>query len=88
MLRRKGYLKFYRSMKNVRRVPFLTVSIINGVMLIFVSLLYFYQVREKDDLHGLRAVDGLYLLVGLEMIIILPCLVYYIGECFHASVLW
>ena len=27
MLRRKGYLKFYRKMKNVRRVPFITVSI-------------------------------------------------------------
>ena len=27
MLRRKGYLKFYRKMRNVRRVPFIIVSI-------------------------------------------------------------
>lgn len=26
MLRRKGYLKFYRKMKNIRRVPFIVVS--------------------------------------------------------------
>ena len=27
VLRRKGYLKFYRKMRNVRRVPFIVVSI-------------------------------------------------------------
>ena len=27
MLRRKGYLKFYRKMRNIRRVPFVVVSI-------------------------------------------------------------
>ena len=27
VLRRKGYLKFYRNMRNVRRVPFIVVSI-------------------------------------------------------------
>lgn len=75
-LRRKGYLKFYRRMKNVRRVPFIVVSVSNAVLLFFISLLYFYHIQQTDKMHP---VIVLYAIIGIEMIITLPCLIYYIG---------
>ncbi len=80
VLRRKGYLKFYRQMKNVRRVPFIIVSVCNAALLMYVSLLYFFGVSQASSLRGMRPVVALYFLVGLEMLFTLPCLVYYIGE--------
>jgi len=67
-------------MKNFRRVPFITVSIASGLLLVFISLLYFFQVKERSDFRGVHAVDVLYLLVGLEMLIVEPCLIYYISK--------
>jgi hypothetical protein len=79
VLRRKGYLKFYRNMRNVRRVPFIVVSIANAAVLLLVSLLYFYRVHEtKVVSNSLYPMDFLYVIVGLELIFVLPCLVYYI----------
>ena len=53
----------------------------NAVILLLVSLLYFYHVMEHKVLRGsLYPVDFLYIIVGLELIFTLPCLVYYIGE--------
>lgn len=79
VLRRKGYLKFYRKMRNVRRVPFAVVSIANAVMLLVVALLYFYRVQEHEHLHSsLYPVYFLYVIVGLELLFALPCLIYYI----------
>ncbi|XP_064407650.1 transmembrane protein 192-like [Halichondria panicea] len=80
ILRRKGYLKFYSKMKNIRRIPFIVVSIGQALVLVFVSLLYVFQVKEYSLLNGLRAVDGLYILVGVEMLIVEPCLIYYIAR--------
>ncbi len=67
-------------MKNVRRIPFIVVSIGQALVLVFISLLYVFQVKEYTQLSGFRAVDGLYILVGVEMLIVEPCLIYYIGE--------
>ena len=80
VLRRKGYLKFYRKMKNVRRIPFVIVSLANAVIMLFVCLLYIFRVDETWADHGLHAVDFLYIIVGVEVILSLPCLIYYIGE--------
>ncbi len=74
-------------MKNIRRIPFIVVSIGQALVLVFVSLLYVFQVKEYSLLNGLRAVDGLYILVGVEMMIVEPCLIYYIGERENLSVL-
>ena len=81
VLRRKGYLKFYRKMRNVRRVPFIIVSLINAVILLFVSLLYLFKVDECNSYKGLHSVDFLYMIVGMELVLTLPCLIYYIGVC-------
>lgn len=79
-LRRKGYLKFYRKMRNIRRLPFIFVSLINAVILLFISLLYIFSVREEQEIFKkrLHSVDFLYIIVGLELILTLPCLIYYI----------
>lgn len=79
-LRRKGYLKFYRQMRNIRRVPFIVVSVSNAALLFCVSLLYFYHIQQSDNYHKLHPVIILYVIVGCEMVITLPCLVYYIGK--------
>ena len=79
-MRRKGYLKFYRKMRNVRRVSFIVVSIGNAAMLFFISLLYFFRIQQKDAYHKIHPVVLLYVIVGCEMITIVPCLIYYIGE--------
>lgn len=78
VLRRKGYLKFYRKMRNVRRVPFIIVSLSNAAQLLYVSILYYFHIGQKDNYHGLFPVDVLYIIVGLEALITLPCLAYYI----------
>lgn len=77
-LRKKGYLKFYRKMKNLRRLPFIFVSLINAVILLFVSLLYIFKVEQNTAHFHLHAVDFLYIIVGLELVLTLPCLIYYI----------
>ena len=152
VLRRKGYLKFYRNMRNVRRVPFIVVSIgkttgthhcqeilivvacitafccmiiagrmflvnftyissfvvclcnvlikqtsiytcyytvlppANAAVLLLVSLLYFYRVHDSKVVKAsLYPVDFLYVIVGLELVFVLPCLVYYIGMTLSLS---
>lgn len=78
MLRRKGYLKFYRKMKNIRRVPFIIVSIANAAVLLLMALLVYCNTGDKKVLNTFHPVDFLYLIVGLELIFTLPCLIYYI----------
>ena len=53
---------------------------INAVILLFISLLYIFQVQENSGKFPLHSVDFLYIIVGLELILTLPCLIYYIGE--------
>ena len=67
-------------MRNIRRLPFIFVSLINAVILLFVSLLYIFKVEKDSVKFHLHSVDFLYIIVGLELILTLPCLVYYIGE--------
>ena len=85
VLRRKGYLKFYRKMRNIRRVPFIMVSLVNAVILLFISLLYIFGANDCSVYKGLRPVDFLYLIVGLELLLTLPCLIYYIGIKHHTQ---
>ena len=67
-------------MRNIRRLPFIFVSLINAVILLFISLLYIFSVQEDLTKFHLHPVDFLYVIVGLELILTLPCLIYYIGE--------
>ena len=67
-------------MQNIRRLPFIFVSLINAVILLFISLLYIFKAEEDSVKFHLYYVDFLYIIVGLELIMTLPCLIYYIGE--------
>lgn len=67
-------------MRNIRRLPFIFVSLINAVILLFISLLYIFKVQEEQLILKLHSVDFLYIIIGLELILTLPCLIYYIGE--------
>ena len=69
-------------MRNIRRLPFIFVSLINAVILLFISLLYIFSVQEEQAFfkNSLHSVDFLYIIVGLELILTLPCLIYYIGK--------
>ena len=78
VLRRKGYLKFYRQMKNIRRIPFIIVSLANTAMLLYISLLYYLGIGRDSDLNTYHPVYTLYIIVGVEVMITLPCLIYYI----------
>lgn len=79
VLRRKGYLKFYHAMRNVRRIPFMVFSLGNAVELIFISLLYYARVTYQAEVleKNIYPIDALYIIVGLETIAVLPCLLYY-----------
>lgn len=66
-------------MRNIRRVPFIVVSIGNAALLFGVSLLYFYNIQQSDNYHKLHPVIILCVIVGCEMVVTLPCLAYYIG---------
>ena len=52
----------------------------NAAQLLYVSILYYFHIGQKDNYHGLFPVDVLYIIVGLEALITLPCLAYYIGK--------
>lgn len=52
----------------------------NAALLLFVSLLYFFGITRKDNLNNFYPVDALYIIVAVELLIALPCLIYYIGE--------
>ena len=67
-------------MRNIRRLPFIFVSLINAVILLFISLLYVFSVQQDQVYLHLHSVDFLYIIVCLELILTLPCLVYYIGK--------
>jgi hypothetical protein len=67
-------------MRNIRRLPFIFVSLINAVILLFISLLYIFKAKEGPVKFPLHYVDFLYIIVGLELVLTLPCLIYYIGE--------
>ena len=53
---------------------------INAVILLYISLLYIFYQHENEQYLHLHPVDFLYIIVGLELILTLPCLIYYIGE--------
>eukprot|EP00731_Ephydatia_muelleri_P009489 Em0005g75a len=61
-LRRKGYLKFYHSMRNIRRIPFLVFSLGNAVELVFISLLYYARVTYQANAlkRNIYPIDALY----------------------------
>lgn len=67
-------------MRNVRRVPFIVVSVANAFLLVYMSLLYYFQISQLANLTNFRARDVLYIIIGLEVIIVEPCLIYYIGK--------
>jgi hypothetical protein len=67
-------------MRNIRRLPFIFVSLINAVILLFISLLYVFKAEEGSVKFHLHYVDFLYIIVGLELVLTLPCLIYYIGK--------
>ena len=46
----------------------------------FVSLLYFFRIQQTSKYKKLHPIIMLYFIVGMEMILTLPCLAYYISE--------
>ena len=54
-----------------------------AVLLMFVSLLYLSQMKSDDYFiyKKLPATYVMYIIVGLEMAVTIPCLVYYFGMC-------
>ena len=67
-------------MRNVRRVPFIIVSVANAILLVFMSMLYYLQISQLDNINNFRARDVLYIIIGLELVLVEPCLIYYIGK--------
>ena len=49
------------------------------MLLMFVSLLYMFQVKSNEELvfRKLTATYTMYIIVGLEMVVAVPCLIYY-----------
>ena len=66
-------------MRNIRRLPFIVVSLCNAIMLLFVCVLYIYQIDQHQGFHGLTPVYVLYIIVSCEALLVVPCLIYYIG---------
>ena len=67
-------------MRNVRRVPFIIVSVANAILLVFMSMLYYFGISQLDNINNFRARDVLYIIIGLELVLVEPCLIYYIGK--------
>ena len=86
VMRRKGYLKFYRRMRNIRRVPFVMISTGTAALLIFLSALYYCHLTKRHDNDDITvyktftAFHAMYIIVGIEVIISVPCLLYYIFQ--------
>ncbi|XP_003387777.1 PREDICTED: transmembrane protein 192-like isoform X2 [Amphimedon queenslandica] len=81
IIRRKGYLKFYRKMKNLRRIPFIMMSLGTAVLLIFVSVLYLFSVKDRVDQTSsasFRVKYFMFIIVGIEMFISIIALMIYI----------
>ena len=53
----------------------------NTAMLLYISLLYYFGIGQNSDLNNFHPIYTLYIIVGVEVIITLPCLIYYISEC-------
>ena len=50
----------------------------NTAMLLYISLLYYLGIGRDSDLNTYHPVYTLYIIVGVEVMITLPCLIYYI----------
>lgn len=50
-------------------------------MLLYISLLYYLGIGRNSDLDKYHTIYTLYIIVGVEVIITLPCLIYYISKC-------
>ena len=53
----------------------------NAAMLLYISLLYYLRIGRNTYLNGYHPIYTLYIIVGVEVIITLPCLIYYMSEC-------
>ena len=53
----------------------------NAAMLLYISLLYYLRIGRNTYLNNYHPIYTLYIIVGVEVIITLPCLIYYISEC-------
>ncbi|XP_065902661.1 transmembrane protein 192-like [Dysidea avara] len=79
IIRKRGYLMFYRKMRNIRRVPFVVVSTVTAVLLVYMSLLYQFKVGSHHCIiDHIKAVHILEVIIGVELLISSSCLVYYI----------
>ncbi|XP_002741424.1 transmembrane protein 192-like [Saccoglossus kowalevskii] len=76
MSRRNGYLEFYRQTKNIRRIPFVVVSVGNTLILLLVMLVFDLRLEDTDG--PLYPVHYLEILITMEALFALPCIVVYI----------
>ena len=52
----------------------------NAAQLVYISLLYYFNVKDSHISGGFHPVYALYIIVGVELLLSLPWLVYYISE--------
>ncbi|XP_065179584.1 transmembrane protein 192-like [Sycon ciliatum] len=79
-VRRRGYLDFYRRNRLLRRMPFVVLSAGNAVLLV---LTQFKNCTTTDcSFSGMKWMEVLLILVSSEMLIALPCQVYYLVRVF------
>jgi hypothetical protein len=65
-------------------MPFIILSTSTAILLIFISFMYSFNLSAEDGIGGdsdwFKVKYWMMILIGLEMIISIPCLVYYIGQ--------
>jgi len=52
----------------------------NAAQLVYISLLYYFNIKDSLNIHGFYPVYILYIIVGVELLLTLPWLIYYISE--------
>jgi len=52
----------------------------NAAQLVYISLLYYFNIKDSLNIHGFYPVYILYIIVGVELLLSLPWLIYYISE--------
>lgn len=79
-LRNNGYLEFYRHTKTIRRSPLLLISAGNVLLLVLSTLLTDYCTSEQlCGSSTLKRVNYIQMAFTLEFLVVLPCLLVYLG---------
>ena len=77
--RRDGYLEFYRNTRYIRAFPLIIISAGNSALVVLLKILNKYC-PEKCTSANLEPINFLQMFVSLETALILPDLIYYLGN--------